>query len=157
MYLKEAGFPRRFLLEFSKWGDSIGDPVLEPGPGSNPIEEAPPDTPGQPIPPEAKSDAGSSSMEAGLTMPDGVTRMWESLGKLKYPLAGTALLGLAGWHDRSPQQASASEVDKALEASRSRSFTRGARLRRAWLRRVRRFPVLEPHHGDLSELPKRSE
>jgi hypothetical protein len=37
IYLREIGFPPRKLLEFYKSGRSIGDPVREPGPGSNPL------------------------------------------------------------------------------------------------------------------------
>ncbi len=36
IYVREAGFPMRILIDFNKSGTSIGDPVREPGPGSNP-------------------------------------------------------------------------------------------------------------------------
>jgi len=37
VYLREPGFPTRKLIEFYKSGNSFGDPVREPGRGSNPI------------------------------------------------------------------------------------------------------------------------
>ena len=39
LYLKERGLPRRQVLEFYKWGDTIGDPVREEGRGSKPLSD----------------------------------------------------------------------------------------------------------------------
>jgi hypothetical protein len=157
IYLQDPDYPRRFLMEFSKWGDSIGEPVQEPGPGSNPRENGHSDTPAQPTVPENKIDPGGSSMDLRPAMQKGSTPMWELLGKLGFPLTGLVLLGLAGSRRGSQRPAPAGDIDKALEASRPNSFSRGARLRRAWLRTTRHFPLLESDHGDLPELPKRSE
>jgi hypothetical protein len=40
VYMTEPGFPPRKLIEFHKSGNSFGDPVHEPGRGSNPISGA---------------------------------------------------------------------------------------------------------------------
>lgn len=39
IYLKEVGFPARRVIEFYKSGNTFGDPVHEPGPGSNPVPQ----------------------------------------------------------------------------------------------------------------------
>jgi len=44
IYLEELGFPRRLVYEFYKSGNSLGDPVRERGPGSNPLPEAKPES-----------------------------------------------------------------------------------------------------------------
>jgi hypothetical protein len=45
IYFKEPGFPRRLVIEFYKWGDTFGEPVQEPGRGSMPIPDQPPQKP----------------------------------------------------------------------------------------------------------------
>jgi hypothetical protein len=42
IYLEEPGFSKRQLREFYKSGDTIGDPVHEPGPGSQKLQETSP-------------------------------------------------------------------------------------------------------------------
>jgi hypothetical protein len=46
LYHQEPGLPRRKVLEFRKTAEGIGDPVREPGRGSNPREDQPSTTPG---------------------------------------------------------------------------------------------------------------
>src|SRR6185295_3397666 len=42
LYYQEPGLPPQLVLEFRKTGNTIGDPVREPGRGTNPIEDLPP-------------------------------------------------------------------------------------------------------------------
>jgi len=42
LYYQEPGLPPQLVLEFRKTGTTIGDPVREPGRGTNPIEDLPP-------------------------------------------------------------------------------------------------------------------
>ena len=41
LYYKEPGLPPQMVLEFRKTGNTIGDPVREPGRGTNPVESQP--------------------------------------------------------------------------------------------------------------------
>ena len=50
IYHQEPGLPPRKVLEFRKTGNTIGDPVREPGRGTNPVEEQPPAGQPQPAP-----------------------------------------------------------------------------------------------------------
>ena len=179
IFLQEPGYPPRFLREFSKWGNVIGDPVQEPGPEASPLPRAAP-----------KTDAGRSPEDSPAAMHDRVLRMWESLGRLRYPLGGIALIGLAGWRMR----ATARLGKRSGQGHGSlQSEITGPRRPwpRAWLRasnkkgtgtsqtntlavtndlcsepvpflldavrRTRLFPALEHDHGGLSLLSRRSE
>jgi len=61
LYYKEPGLPPQLVLEFRKTGATIGDPVREPGRGTNPLDAQPPQ-PGaaQPAPP-----AGQQAPQGG--------------------------------------------------------------------------------------------
>lgn len=73
IYLQEPGFPPRKLLEFYKSGDSIGDPVREPGRGSNPI---PANATGTPSSPDARTQgtANGVAVQPDESEPEGQTQ-----------------------------------------------------------------------------------
>jgi hypothetical protein len=100
IYLREAGFPLRMLIDFNKSGTSIGDPVREPGPGSNPI------------PPAEASGTETTSVETEPT----TTAM-----------AGAAL---AGWCAVATGGRWSAIRNRAGEDTQTRRFTPGARWRR---------------------------
>ncbi|HEY2892885.1 MAG TPA: hypothetical protein VGJ16_01685, partial [Pirellulales bacterium] len=45
LYYQEPGLPPQLVIEFRKTGNTIGDPVREPGRGTNPIEQQQPAAP----------------------------------------------------------------------------------------------------------------
>jgi len=66
IYLKEVGFPRRLLMEFYKSGDTFGDPIREPGRGSNPvIPDAAPESPLPAVDDSSDNSGGNSSGDSG--------------------------------------------------------------------------------------------
>ncbi|MBW8883495.1 MAG: hypothetical protein JF612_01690, partial [Planctomycetia bacterium] len=48
LYYKEPGLPPQLVLEFRKTGNAIGDPVREPGRGTNPLDAQPAQPPAAP-------------------------------------------------------------------------------------------------------------
>lgn len=58
IYLREVGFPVRKILEFYKSGTTIGTPVRELGPGSNPIKQS------APIEPAPEHDSEAAAMNS---------------------------------------------------------------------------------------------
>jgi hypothetical protein len=48
LYYQEPGLPPQQVFEFRKTGNTIGDPVREPGRGANPVEEQPRQQPAAP-------------------------------------------------------------------------------------------------------------
>ena len=100
IYLREAGFPMRMLIDFNKSGTSIGDPVREPGPGSNPI------------PPAEASGTDTTSVETEPTTP---------------AMAGVAF---AGWCAVATRGRWSAIRNRAGKDSETRRFTPGARWRR---------------------------
>src|SRR5205814_8055830 len=59
LYYQEPGLPSQLVLEFRKTGTTIGDPVREPGRGTNPIDQQPPAQ--QPVAPAADPNAQNNS------------------------------------------------------------------------------------------------
>ncbi len=140
IYLKEAGFPRRKLIEFYKSGKSIGDPVREPGPGANPLrEEAPAATPTDrprgdasqgPVTPVPATKPAASPSE------DDSADAWRPPHHLAHPVVGAAVLALTGLSASGAPGRWSGLVEKAMKESGEESFRYGARLRRR-LRRPR--------------------
>jgi hypothetical protein len=60
LYYQEPGLPPQQVLEFRKTGNAIGDPVREPGRGTNPIENQP--NPAQPAAPAGDPNAVNPAM-----------------------------------------------------------------------------------------------
>jgi hypothetical protein len=56
LYYQEPGLPPQKILEFRKTGDTIGDPVREPGRGTNPIENPPVENGQQVNPPSGNNN-----------------------------------------------------------------------------------------------------
>jgi hypothetical protein len=100
IYLREAGFPLRMLIDFNKSGTSIGDPVREPGPGSNPI------------PPAQTGGTVTTAVETEQTTP---------------AMAGVAF---AGWCAVATGGRWSAIRNRSVRDSETRRFTPGARWRR---------------------------
>jgi hypothetical protein len=68
IYLKETGLPPRRVIEFYKSGQAFGDPLHEPGPGSNPMPRGAPA-----LPPQRDGDATPPAPQRSQTRerPDG--------------------------------------------------------------------------------------
>jgi hypothetical protein len=60
---QDPGLPPQRVLEFRKAGEAIGDPVREPGIGSNPLEGA--TGKGEEAPPAGENGAGDPGVDAG--------------------------------------------------------------------------------------------
>jgi len=117
IYLEESGLPPRKVIDFFKFGNSFGAPVREPPPqGSNP---APPAAE-TPNPPDREGGPGTEDDSASNRDP--------SNGRT--PLVGAAALALSSLGTYSARGLWASRVDKALESSTEKSFTRAAQLQR---------------------------
>ena len=116
IYLEEAGFPRRKLIEFLKSGDTIGDPVRQPGRGSDKMPEG-----DSYLPPK-----GAEVDE--LREVDGAWEEWT------VPLVGAAALTGGGLAAGAVRDRWERRIDEALEASQQPSLGKAARL----LRRLRR-------------------
>jgi len=181
IYLKEIGFPRRKLVEFYKSGQSFGDPVREPGPGSNPIQDegsdvlsklefiagaeprrdasrtgepqpAPKNVPSWPpaaaprireaptgesepltVPspmPGTEEEFTVSGRDRGFMGEEDSASDSESPKRLMHPLVGAAVAALSGLGAHAALDRWSGSVDKALEDSGEKSFSRAARLRR---------------------------
>jgi hypothetical protein len=64
LYYQEPGLPPQLVLEFRKTGNTIGDPVREPGRGTNPIDQPPP--PQQPAAdPNAQNNSNTQNNSMG--------------------------------------------------------------------------------------------
>jgi hypothetical protein len=138
IYLKEIGLPARRVIEFYKSGEAFGDPLHEPGPGSNPV---PRNTPAPPPQGDGAAAASESQHVATEERHDGgplVKRSdrgdWAALGerpeRLVRPILGrlTASLealvpnrGNADWSQR---------VDQALENAPQDALGSGMRWRK---------------------------
>jgi hypothetical protein len=128
IYLKEAGFPRRKLIEFYKSGTSIGDPVREPGPGANPMREEGPRGDASPVP--------ASPVSAAKPAREDAASAWEIPQRAAHPAVGAAMVALAGLGAARARGRWDQLVEKAMKESGETSFHRAARLRRR-LRRPR--------------------
>ncbi len=144
IYLEETGFPKRQLLEFYKSGETVGDPVREPGQGSNPVDQGhrhreskdqgdgnqpgrlqPQPAPGaQPREIDVPADPPEMPRVPEPTLRDASASMWRSLGKMAYPLAGAAVIALG----RSGKKAVAD--GKRESPTVPKAFDLAARLRR---------------------------
>jgi hypothetical protein len=146
IYLEEAGFPKRQLREFYKSGDTIGDPVREPGQGSNPLDPGhrhgeskdhgdgnepdssqPQSTPGaQQQQQDAPTDPPENSGTPAASPRDASAGMWRSLGKLSHPLAAAVVVAVG----RSGRSAIVNAGREGPAASQA--FDLAARLRRQY-------------------------
>ncbi len=109
IYHQEPGLPARKILEFRKTGSAIGDPIREPGRGSNPL-----DLPAAPAV-ERDGAAPPAAGDPGAAL-DNVL-----------PREETAELEIAN-------STVAEQVRQALAQAEDASFTRAARWRRSLVR-----------------------
>jgi hypothetical protein len=134
IYLREIGFPPRKLLEFYKSGRSIGDPVREPGPGSNPLTpDADLDTDAGPAHDgDAAESAGTGHPSAAVPVDEvpSEARIEETDGMLHSLTTGAAIAASAVWHAGRARERWATQVQQAMEQAEPQRFTRGARWRR---------------------------
>jgi hypothetical protein len=141
IYLKEAGFPRRRVIEFYKSGDSFSDPVREPGPRSNPL----PRNESAPTPP---SDGGKATVDprtpatANAGQEDSDERadlavLGEAPDRLAQPLLGALAASLVAVGPRIVRDAWANRVDEALEKAPTHALGRWTRV----LRRIGKSPL----------------
>ena len=133
IYLKEVGFPPRKVVEFYKSGDTFGDPIREPGRGSNPLpkEEA---EAGLPRSSGARSmeqphhrgdgNGGASSPASALFTPR------QTPDRLVQPAVAELAASLEAVRQSLSPDSWAQRIDDALQQSSSDIMSRGARLRR---------------------------
>ncbi|NUQ62101.1 MAG: hypothetical protein HUU20_06415 [Pirellulales bacterium] len=143
IYLKEAAFPRRKLVEFYKSGTSIGDPVREPGTGASPIdqegpaavpgeqrhEQSPEALPGKPLEQSSQNIPAHGEPVSGAgagTLPS----------RMAHPVVGAAVSALAGLGTSGVGGRWMKRSEEVMRGSGEKSFTRAARLSRR-LRRER--------------------
>lgn len=69
LYYQEPGLPPQMVLEFRKTGNTIGDPVREPGRGTNPVD----------------GPAEQSQQNPQNTLPARPTQPSQGMGKLQEP------------------------------------------------------------------------
>ena len=152
IYIEETGFPRRQLREFYKSGDAIGDPVREPGPGSNRLDQGgrkPRDDsqgPGSseqpivPVAPQQQPDLPADPPAASPAPPafhdDAAAGMWRTLGKLSCPLAAAAVIAVAGTQHSGLAERRAASDQGAGRPPAPRLFDRAVRLRRRFRDRL---------------------
>jgi hypothetical protein len=134
---------RRLLMEVYKSGHTLGDPVHEPGPGSNPIPkgETNQKTPDAPKAPAGHGAAAPASrIEAQRTSKMGVGARSESDRAYYHSLARRASISVAAAAAViASQEKSLSEEDWASQVDRALAETPAGKLRRmGWLARARR-------------------
>ena len=132
IYLREIGFPPRKLLEFYKSGRSIGDPVREPGPGSNPLtHDADFDADAAPEREAEAESAGSGAPSAeSVDEASSEARSEETDGTLPPLTTASAIAASAAWQASRARERWPAKVKQAMEQAEPRRFTRGARWRR---------------------------
>jgi len=106
LYYQEPGLPPQLVLEFRKTGNTIGDPVREPGRGTNPIDQQPPVQ--QPAAPAADPNAQNNTNTQN-----------NSMGQ---------------WQQPAQPQDAVAVMETAIAQAAQQSFSRAARLLRSWLR-----------------------
>ena len=158
--LLEPGFPPRKLLEFYKSGDSIGEPVRDPGRGSNPMpdnaanaedtQDTPPQAegrtstePGSGEPVEQAGadvdDSASASLPAALpTAPEEgndasshVATWCEQPRMIRRPIVA---IGLGAAATATSRRCWSRQLERIMEESDERAFSLAARLRRRFQR-----------------------
>jgi hypothetical protein len=148
IYLKEIGFPARRVIEFYKSGNTFGDPVREPGPGSNPVprdQPAPSPQPDRPAPTpkepprtailDGARDEGLLPSESGSGHDDrdGFAALGDSPHRLSRPMIGALAASLGVLTQQVANESWAKRLDHALESSSGRTLGPLAR----WHRRLR--------------------
>ncbi|TVS20392.1 MAG: hypothetical protein EA424_04205 [Planctomycetaceae bacterium] len=134
IYLREIGFPPRKLLEFYKSGRSIGDPVREPGPGSNPL--APDADFDADAAPEHEAEAAESVGTEPPSAAESVDEVpsearTEEMDETRHPrTAAVAIAASAAWQAKRARDRWPTKVKQAMEQAEPQRFTRGARWRR---------------------------
>ena len=145
----------RMLMKIYKSGNTLGDPVHEPGPGDNPLDgldhktrgekqEMPPPLPAQTraMEPRGPSTAGShpAAHRAAIVQPLNTrvpasakapeAKSASSHAAIRYPMVAAAVAAMGGLGAQSLQEGWASRVDEALGGGETRSLGRAARLSR---------------------------
>jgi hypothetical protein len=101
LYYQEPGLPAQLVLEFRKTGNTIGDPVREPGRGTNPIQQQPPaQQPVVPADPNAQNNSNNQNNAMGQ------------------------------WQQPTPPAGALASIESAIAQAAQHSFTRSARLLR---------------------------
>ncbi|MCL4206671.1 MAG: hypothetical protein KJ000_29660, partial [Pirellulaceae bacterium] len=141
IYLRESGFPPRKLLEFYKSGRSIGDPVREPGPGSNPLTpsvgENANDSPESSPEPATQATAPTEGVAPETASREPVEQVSSDAttaptDRALHPAIGAAAAASVVWQVQRTRGRWSEEVEQAMEQAEPNRFTRGAR----WWRRL---------------------
>jgi hypothetical protein len=149
---------QRLLIDIYKSGNTLGDPVHEPGPGDSPLnsgdahglkapaapqvqpqpaaprtgalEKRQPAAPGGELPAAAASPAGPLSKAAPAHANAEKPKNSVSRSAIRYPTIGAAVVAMGGLGAQSVQKPWSSRIEQALGGGRSNSLSRVARLSR---------------------------